>query len=192
MKQSIAVILSLLAGQTFCSEDFNGDFEKCMADRSGRPQPVGWVSNQRVSKNATVRLTKDSGCFRSGYFGLLVETEEGGRLSFRSLKMVPVQSGDRIKMKIFAKGIGKYHLQYIVYAVDDPKKNVFIQTVGFPRTDSPKEDEWGLYVVEAEFISTSKMKAKGSKFAIIPVINVQENSEIIFDDFSLEIIPCSK
>ena len=192
MKCNIMIILLLLTGLVFCCEDFNGGFEKCMADRSGRPQPVDWVSNQRVTKKAITRLTKESGCFRSGNFGLLAETEEGGMLSFRSLKMVSVQPGDRIKMQIYAKGIGKYTLQYLVYGVDDPKKNVFLQTQGFRRTALAKEGGWELFSVSAEFVPSAKMKKMAEKFAVLPVICVLQDSEIVFDDFSFEIIPCGK
>ena len=54
----------LLAAAAFvCSgaEQFNEGFERCKADKRGIPQPIGW-NLDRLSKNAAVRLVRESGC----------------------------------------------------------------------------------------------------------------------------------
>lgn len=188
-------LLSLLAvSATVCTvtaapADYNGGFEKVNADSKGTILPVGWISNRRVTKNATVRASKESECFRSGTFGLLCEVEEKGCLSFRALKMIPVKAGDTIKVSIYSKGAGKFAIQYIAYGLDDKNISRFISTLGFPRVQSAQEENWGLYSRSAKFVVPKKAVGKYDKFVILPVIYVYGNSEICFDDFSMEVVP---
>ena len=117
----------------------------------------------------------------------MAETEEGGYFFFRSLKDMPVLEGDTVEMEIFVKGSGKYNLQYIAYGADDPKKTVFLTTMGTGRDLSAKEEEWTRCYRKFKFVPPAKAKGKFTKFAIIPVIIAQANAELYFDDFSLKV-----
>ena len=188
MKKIIAFLLAVLSITVFASEiDFNGGFEKCQASKSGVPQPLGWNNNRAVSKKATARLTKEAGCVKSGTFALMIETEEGGNCFYRALQSIPVNKGDSIEMEIFVKGSGKYSLQYIVYGADDPKHHAFLSTYGTGRPKAANEDNWQKHSVKVTFNPPAKAKGKFSKFAIIPVINVEADAEIYFDDFAMKV-----
>lgn len=168
------------------TEQFNDGFERCKADKRGIPQPVGW-NLDRLSKNATVRLARESGCARNGIFGLLAETDVGGQIYFRTLPSFKVAPGENIEMKIYARGSGRYRLLYYVFGTDDPQKTAFIQTIGFGKPKTAKETEWELYSSKGKFFVPSKAKGKFTQFALRPVIFVYGDSEITFDDFSLKI-----
>ena len=177
---------ALLSG----AEDlFNGNFEICVPDHTGTPMPRNWISNRVVTKMGKARLTREPGCFRSGSFGLLTETEEGGCLSFRSLKTIPAKPGEFIEMEIWAKGTGSFALQYIVYGADDPKRSVFLSTLGAGRQQKASDDAWKRHAVKVKFVPPKKAEGKFTKFTILPVIFVGGNSEILFDDFSLKVTP---
>lgn len=188
MKKIFSSILLAAGALLYGADDpFNGGFEICVPDKSGTPLPHNWISNRAVTRNGKARLTRESGCFRSGSFGLLTETEEKGCLSFRSFKSVPCKPGEFIEMEIWAKGSGKYTLQYIIYATDDPKRSVFLTTAGVGRPQAASEDDWKKHAVKVKFVPPPKAKGKYSSFSILPVIFVYENAEILFDDFSLKI-----
>ena len=187
---SLFALLTLGAGAA--AVDFNGGFEKCQADKKGIPQAAGWNKNRVVSKKAECRLTKEAGCVKSGTFALQAETEEKGHFFYRSLKSIPVCEGDTIEMEIFAKGSGKYNLQYIVYGADDPKNIAFLVTAGTGRYQEASEDEWKKYSAKVTFQAPAKAKGKFTKFVIIPVICADENAELYFDDFALKITKPAK
>lgn len=189
MKKSIlSAIISIAAIAVFAAEvDFNGGFEKFTPDKSGVPQANHWNKTRTISKKAECRLVKDADCVKSGTFALLAETEEGGYFFFRSLKEISVVEGDTVEMEIFVKGSGKYNLQYIVYGADDPKKTVFLTTMGTGRDLAAKEEEWTKCYRKFKFVPPAKAKGKFTKFAIIPVIIGQANAELYFDDFSLKV-----
>ena len=189
MKKSIlSAIISIAAIAVFAAEvDFNGGFEKFTPDKSGVPQANHWNKTRTISKKAECRLVKDADCVKSGTFALMAETEEGGYFFFRSLKDISVLEGDTVEMEIFVKGSGKYNLQYIVYGADDPKKTVFLTTMGTGRDLAAKEDEWTRCYRKFKFVPPAKAKGKFTKFAIIPVIIGQANAELYFDDFSLKV-----
>ena len=189
MKKSIlSAIISIAAIAVFAAEvDFNGGFEKFTPDKSGVPQANHWNKTRTISKKAECRLVKDADCVKSGTFALLAETEEGGYFFFRSLKEISVVEGDTVEMEIFVKGSGKYNLQYIAYGADDPKKTVFLTTMGTGRDLAAKEDEWTRCYRKFKFVPPAKAKGKFTKFAIIPVIIAQANAELYFDDFSLKV-----
>lgn len=189
MKKSIlTAIISAIAITVFAAEvDFNGGFEKCTPDRAGVPQASFWNKTRTISKKAECRLVKEADCVKSGTFALLAETEEGGYFFFRSLKEMPVVEGDTVEMEIFVKGSGKYNLQYIVYGADDPKKQVFLTTMGTGRDLTAKEEEWTKCYRKFKFVPPAKAKGKFTKFTIIPVIIGKDNAELYFDDFSLKV-----
>ena len=183
-------LLFCLAGAALLSgaEDiFNGGFEICVPDHSGTPMPRNWISNSAVTRNGKARLTRETGCFRNGSFGLLTETEEKGCLSFRAMKTIPVKTGEFIEMEIWAKGTGMFKLQYILYGTDDPKRSVFLSTVGTVKTHKVAEDDWKCYKVKVKFVPPKKAEGKFTSFALLPVIYVCSDSEILFDDFALKI-----
>ena len=167
--------------------DFNGGFEKCRANEKGIAQAFKWNRNKVVSKKSQVRLIKDADCVKSGNFSLLAEVEEGGHLFYRSLEHFAIEPNDKIAMEIFAKGSGKYSLQYIVYGFNDPKKQIFLCTNGTGRPKSAQENQWVKHAVKVTFTPPAKAKGKFTKFTIIPVIVVESNSEIFFDDFDIKI-----
>ena len=190
MKKIFSFILLAAGALLYGADDpFNGGFEVCVPDKTGTPLPHNWISNRAVTRNGKARLTRESGCFRSGSFGLLTETEEKGCLSFRSFKTVPVKPGEFIEMEIWAKGSGKYVLQYIVYATDDPKRSVFLTTAGTGKPQTASDDDWKKHAVNVKFVPPPKAKGKYSSFSILPVIYVYADAEILFDDFALKITP---
>ena len=182
------LFLILISSIRFCcaGEQIKDSFERCQADKNGIPQPVGW-NLDKISKNAAVRLARESGCARTGVFGLLTETDAGGSLYFRTLKTVAVAPGDNIEMKIHARGSGRFRLLYYIYGTDDPQRTPFIQTIGFGKPKAAGEAEWELYTAKGKFAVPSKNKIRFTRFAIRPVIFVYGDSEIIFDDFSIDI-----
>ena len=187
MKKLSLALLAVCASVFAAEVDFNGGFEKCQVSKNGVPQPLGWNNNRAVSKKATARLTKEAGCVKSGTFALMIETEEGGNCFYRAIPTVPVKKGDSIEMEMFVKGSGKYSFQYIVYGADDPKHNAFLSTYGTGRPKDANEDNWQKHSVKVTFNPPAKAKGKFSKFAIIPVINVEADAEIYFDDFAMKV-----
>ena len=187
-----AFALAAVSGLFAAPVDFNGGFEKCQADTKGVPQALGWNKNRVVSKKAECRLTKESGCVKSGTFALMVETEEGGNCFFRSLNSLPVAKGDTIEMEIFVKGSGKYNLQYIAYGADDPKRPAFLSTLGTGRAKSANEEKWEKHSVKVTFNPPAKAKGKYTKFTIIPVINASGDAELFFDDFAIKVTKAGK
>lgn len=188
MKKSLFLFSFALCALLGGAEDlFNGGFEICVPNHSGTPMPLSWISNRAVTKKGKARLTREPGCFRSGSFGLLTETEEGGCLSFRSFKSVPAAPGEFIEMEIWAKGTGTYSLQYIVYGADDPKRTVFLSTLGTGRMQKASDDAWKRHAVKVKFVPPKRAAGKFTKFTVLPVIYVGSDSEILFDDFSLKI-----
>ena len=187
-KSTIITAICTIAATVFAAEvDFNGGFEKCSPDKSGVPQPSFWNKTRTISKKAECRLVKDAECVKSGTFSLMAETEEGGYFFFRSLKEIPVLEGDTVEFELYAKGSGKYNIQYIAYGADDPKKTVFLTTMGTGRDAVAKEEEWSKLYRKFKFTPPAKAKGKFTKFTIIPVIIAHANAELYFDDFSLKI-----
>lgn len=181
------IFLLTIAAVICCgAEQFNEGFERCKADKRGIPQPVGW-NLDRISKNATVRLARESGCAKNGIFGLLAETDVGGLIYFRTLSSFNVSPGDDIDMKVFARGSGRCRFLYYAYGTDDPQKQVFLGTSGLGKPHSVKETEWELCSAKGKFTVPHKHKGKFTKFALRPVLFVYGDSEITFDDFSLSI-----
>ncbi|MBQ6471164.1 MAG: hypothetical protein IJJ33_04210 [Victivallales bacterium] len=185
--KQLLVTICALASALCLAEDFNGGFEQCKPDKSGVPLPLDWVSNKIVSRQSQARLAGTEGEARTGRFSLLTETEEGGCLSFRSLRHVPVASGDSIEMEIHAKGEGRFALQYIAYGADDPKRLVFISTLGTGKTAEASADEWRLHSVKVTFAIPKKAEGKHQAFAILPVIYVYGGAGILFDDFKMSV-----
>ena len=193
MKKLSLALLAVCASVFAAEVDFNGGFEKCQVSKNGVPQALGWNNNRAVSKKATVRLTKEAGCVKSGTFALMIETEEGGNCFYRALPSIPVKVGDTIEMEIFVKGSGKYNLQYIAYGTDDPKHHAFLNTLGTGRVKSANEDNWEKHSVKVTFNTPPKARGnKFSKFAILPVINVEADAEIYFDDFAMKVTSPAK
>lgn len=186
MNRFLTFLLAAAAFVCSSAEQFNEGFERCRADKRGIPQPIGW-NLDRLSKNAAVRLARESGCARNGIFGLLAETDVGGQIYFRTLPSFKVAPGENIEMKIYARGGGRFRLLYYVYGTDDPQKTAFIQTIGFGKPKGTKETDWELYTAKGKFAVPSKAKGKFTQFALRPVIFVYGDSEITFDDFSLKI-----
>ena len=190
MKKLFLAFLGAAASVCMGADDyFNGGFEVCAPDTSGVAMPVGWVSNRAVTRNGKARLIRESGCFRSGSFGLLAETEAKGSLSFRSLKRIGITQGDTLELEIYAKGSGKYSVQYIVYGVEDEKHHKFLTTLGTGRGKQATEETWQHYTAKIKFTPPPKARGKYEKYTVIPVIFVHGDAEIIFDDFKLKITP---
>lgn len=186
----ISIFLAIAASGCFAAEDyFNGSFEVCAPNAAGVAMPLNWISNRAVTRNGTARLTRESGCFRSGSFGLLTETEEKGSLSFRALKSIGINAGDTLEMEIYAKGSGKYRLQYIIYGVEDAKHHKFLSTYGIGKVKEATEETWQLCSAKTKFAPPPKHRGKYDKYTIIPVIFVYGDAEIVFDDFKLKITP---
>lgn len=186
-------VLAIFAGAALsccgATDIFNGGFEFCAPNAAGIAMPVNWVSNRAVTRNGTARLIRDSGCFRNGSFGLLTETEEKGCLFLRATQSLPVLPGDQIEMEIWAKGTGRYRLQYIVYGEEDATHRKFLSTMGAGRVQKTVEDQWKCNKVKLKFVPPKKARGKYDKFWIIPVILVLSDSEIIFDDFKIKTVP---
>lgn len=188
-KKLLFTLLSTLACTLGAADFFNGGFEICTPNSAGVAMPAHWISNRVVTKNGTARLTKDPGCFRSGVFGLLTETEKDGRLYFRSLKTVRIKSGDFIEMEIYHKGSGKFTLQYIAYGVEDAQHSKFLSTLGTGKPLAASEEDWKQHRVKVKFIPPKRAQGKYTDFSILPVIMVYSDAEIVFDDFKLKVIP---
>ena len=192
MKKLITIASAIFAVSAIAAPlDLTGDFEKVKADAKGNIAPVGWIKNRIVSKDAEVCASKDEGCFRNGKFGLTVETAEKGCLSFRAIPFFEIAEGDTIKMEIYAKGSGRYSLQYIAYGLDAKNSNHFISTLGIGRTSTAAE-KWSLHSGVTKFSVPKKAVGKYNRFAVLPVIFVNGNAEICFDDFKMEIIKAAK
>lgn len=194
MKKASIFICTLVTIATFAAEiTYNGNFETCVPNSKGVPQPWGWNKTRTVAKKAEVYLVKDAECVRSGKFALCSEVEKGGNLFFRSLKEFPIDPGDTLEMEIYTKGTGKYSLQYIVNGVDNPKYSSFLGTHGTGRHyQAAKEDKWEKYNPKVTFTPPPKAKGKFTKFVVIPVIVASEDSELYFDDFSIKITKAKK
>ena len=188
MKTYIPLLSAVFAISSFATNNnLNGSFEKCCPDGKGGPQAINWNRNKVVSQKSQVQLIKDADCVKSGNFALLAEVEKGGYLFYRSLEHFSIEPNNTISMEIFVNGSGKYSLQYIVYGADDPKKQVFLCTNGTGRPKNAKEAQFEKHAVKVTFIPPAKAKGKFTKFTIIPVIVVESDSKIYFDDFDIKI-----
>ena len=185
MKKILLYTLMLLCAGSFAAEiTFNGNFENATADKHGILWPRFWYKTP-ISKETSVRLTKEPTEVRSGKFAFFIEQEgEKSVANIRYLKSFPVALKDKVQITLYARGTGKLKMMRILYQVETGK---FLRTIGWGKVvsvDSP--DKW----VKLEFIdSFPALKAKGvpiTSYTFIPVIHVTGEAELLIDDMKLE------
>lgn len=179
--------LFLAAGSVYAEKiDMNGDFEKCKPDSNGIILPEGWQINKGCTKKSESRIVKETDEIRGGKFALYIENEPGGTAFLMKVQSVKVKPGDRVQCSIWAKGKGKIALGFITNGGE--KYNVFLGTSAGPLKPVDRKNTW---TQTANTYTVAEIKKNGdlySKFAIIPVIYVQDNAELYLDDYTLEII----
>ena len=190
MKKTLFYTLFLLCAGSFAAEiTFNGNFENATADKHGILWPRFWHKTI-ISKETSVRLTKEPTEVRSGKFAFLIEQEnEKSVANVRYLKSFPVALKDTVKITLYARGTGKLKMMRILYQGGTGK---FLRTIGWGKVasvDSP--DQW----VKLEFTdSFPALKAQGipiTSFTFIPVIHVTGEAELLIDDMKLEHLPAA-
>jgi hypothetical protein len=190
MKKTIISLLAVLCAGAFAAElEFNGNFENATADKHGILWPRFWHKTF-LSKETSVRLTKEPTEVHSGKFAFLVEQEnEKSVANVRYLKSFPVGLKDKVKLTLYARGTGNLKMMRILYLGGTGK---FLRTIGWGKTvkiDSP--DKW----VKLEFTdSFPALKAQGvpiTSYNFIPVIHVTGEAELLIDDMKLEHLPAA-
>ena len=190
----IRILLIIAFSTLFCMAgtvvELNGGFERCTAETNGILTPVGWNYNRSISKNSSVRATLDKDDVHAGNFSLNLECEEDGTLYFRTLEPFPVNAGDKMRFKVFARGEGKFSI--LLLMMSGPGLSYTLRTIGgFPEKEVPDEDKWTEMVHETTMIpvKTRDNKQSFTKLWFIPMIHVKGEAEILLDDLSIEIIP---
>lgn len=190
MKKTIISLLAVLCAGSFAAEiPFNGSFENATADKHGILWPRFWYKTP-ISKETSVRLTKEPTEVRSGKFSFLVEQEgEKSVANVRYLKSFPVALKDKVRITLYARGTGKLQMMSILYQGGTGK---FLRTVGWGKAvkiDSP--DKW----IKLEFSDGfPALRAKGTpitSYTFIPVIHITGEAELLIDDMKLEHFPAA-
>ena len=188
MKKTLFCTLMLLCAGSFAAEiAFNGSFENATADKHGILWPRFWHKTF-LSKETSVRLTKEPTEVHSGKFAFLIEQEnEKSVANVRYLKSFPVALKDKVKLTLYARGTGNLKMMRILYQGGTGK---FLRTVGWGKTvkiDSP--DKW----IKLEFTDGfPALRAKGTpitSYTFIPVIHITGEAELLIDDMKLEHLP---
>lgn len=187
----LAILFSVCSIVSAESLDLNGGFEKVVPDRNGFAMPTGWLFMHKISKKSAVRVLRDSGTFRSGSFGLMVECEKNGRFYMRWANPIPVQVGDRIEYSVYAKGEGNFTFGFIINGIPEsaPKsKSQFIRTITGKMQKASKSDQWQSFTVALTVGKQQRKKVVYSNYTILPVIYAENDAELFLDDLSAVII----
>ena len=183
----------LLLASMLCmagSVELNGGFERCTAASNGILVPVGWNLNSKISKDSSVRATREKDEVRNGNFALNLECEEGGTLYFRTLDVFPVNAGDKIRFKFYAMGEG--NIEIALMMMSGPGLAHTLRTIGgFPTKKVPDPLKWNEMTHEVFMrpVKTRDNKQEFSKLWFIPMIHVTGEADIIIDDLSIEVVP---
>ena len=191
MKKTLFCTLMLLCAGAFAAElEFNGNFENATADKRGILWPKFWHKTT-ISKDTSVRLTKEPTEVHSGKFAFLVEQENAKSVAnVRYLKSFPAKPGDKAKITLYAKGSGNLNMMRILYQGGTGK---FLRTIGWGGTkkvDSP--DKWTKLEYIASFPALKVRNEDVKAYGFIPVIHITGEAELLIDDMKMELIPVVK
>lgn len=170
--------------------DVNGGFERCTAETNGILTPAGWNLNRGISKNCSARATLEKDEVRTGNFSLNLECEEDGVLYFRTLDQFPVNAGDKMRFRVFAKGEGTFRIMLLM--MKGPGLSHTLRTIGgLPDREVPDEEKWTEIVHEITMapVKTRDNKEAYSKLWFLPMIHIKGEADIFLDDLSIEVIP---
>ena len=179
--------LACLAGTTV---DVNGGFERCTAETNGILTPAGWNLNRSISKNCSARATLEKDEVRTGNFSLNLECEEDGVLYFRTLDQFPVNAGDKMRFRVFARGEGTFRIMLLM--MHGPGLSYTLRTIGgLPDRKVADDEKWVEIVHEITMIpvKTRDNKQSFTKLWFLPMIHINGEADIFLDDLSIEVIP---
>jgi hypothetical protein len=179
--------LVCLAGTTV---DVNGGFERCSAGGNGILTPVGWNLNRAISKNCSARATLEKDEVRTGNFSLNLECEEDDMLYFRTLDQFPVNAGDKMRFRVFARGEGTFRIMLLM--MHGPGLSYTLRTIGgLPDRKVADDEKWVEIVHEITMIpvKTRDNKQSFTKLWFLPMIYINGEADIFLDDLSIEVIP---
>lgn len=184
-------ILSVLSTAFAVSAEtvnINGGFEQIKPELGGKISPAGWMVQTKLSRNYNYLISKNPGTFRSGNFGLVVETQQDGRVYFQRLDRMKFPVGKKLKFNFWAKGTGQIYMGFFCFGKEDGKSETFIRTM---LNVSPKMDnveDWKEYtfyipIVPQKIKDVTYSDLRGRLCMYFPA-----NCEICLDDLNVEIV----
>lgn len=168
--------------------NINGGFEEIKPEIGGKISPAGWMVQTKLSRNYNYLISKKPGTFRSGNFGLIVETQQDGRVYFQRLDRMKFPVGKKLKFNFWAKGTGQIYMGFFCFGSADGKPETFIRTL---LNVSPKLDnveDWKEYTF---YIPIRPQKVKDVTYSDLRgrlCMYFPANCEIYLDDLKVEII----
>ena len=192
--KKLLVLTLILAFFTIFAEELkvNGSFEQIKPELGGKVSPAGWVVQTKLSKNYDYLVSKAPGTFRSGNFGLVVETQENGRVFFQYLTRHKFPVGKKLKFTFWAKGTGRMSAGFFCFGSLDGKKENFLRTI---LNVSPQLNNVEEYKEYSFYISLVPQKLKDVTYTDLRgrlCLYFHANSELYLDDLKVEIIDGEK
>ena len=190
MRVVMVIMLASLLCVAGTFVDVNGGFERCSAGGNGILTPVGWNLNRSISKNCSARATLEKDEVRTGNFSLNLECDEDGVLYFRTLDQFPVNAGDKMRFRVFARGEGTFRIMLLM--MKGPGLGYTLRTIGgLPDRKVADEEKWTEIVHEITMqpVKSRDNKETCSKLWFLPMIHIAGEADIFMDDLSIEVIP---
>ncbi|MBO7147868.1 MAG: hypothetical protein J6W81_08990 [Lentisphaeria bacterium] len=169
--------------------NINGGFEQIKPERGGKVSPAGWLVSEKLSKNFDYKISRTPGTFRSGNFGMIVETQENGRVFFQRLDRMQFPVGKKLQFTFWAKGTGRIYCGFFCFGrASETSPETFLRTILNVTPQLKEVEEWTEYKVVIPIVP---QKVKDTVYNLLygrVCMMFNANSEIYIDDMKLEII----
>lgn len=180
----------LLTAFALCAEvvDINGGFEQIKPELGGKISPAGWMVQTKLSRNYEYMVSKTPGTFRTGNFGLVVETQQDGRIYFQRLDRMKFPVGKKLKFSFWAKGSGRIYMGFFCFGSIDGKPETFIRTLLNTSPQLNNVEEWKEYTF---YIPLVPQKVKDVTYTDLRgriCMYFPANCELYLDDIKVEIV----